>query len=117
MAESGFHVFQMNLQCIDGNLYFPDGYSQGSNQQQEGKAEDIYRQVVEADVNEKHGNDAEEQAGDSQHLHAACEIKPLAQIGDLCGGNLRMLLYVLFLQDTHQLGVGKETVGISQQNQ
>ena len=36
-----FHIFQMDLRCLDGNMDFPDGYSQGSDEQQESQSEDI----------------------------------------------------------------------------
>ena len=56
-----FHIFQMDLKCLDGNMDFPDGYSQGSDEQQESQSEDICRQVVQTDVDQKHGDNAEKQ--------------------------------------------------------
>lgn len=111
------HVLQVDFQGLDRNLDFPDGKSQRGDEQQDGEAEHVHRQGMQPDVDQKHGNDTEEQAGDAQYLHVACQVEPFPQVGYLCGGHLGMLFHVLFLQGTYQLGIRKETVGIGQQNQ
>ena len=68
-------------------------------------------------IDEKHAHHTEQQAADAGYLHAAGQIKTFAQIADLCGCHVRMLLHILFLEGTYQLGVRQETVGIGQHNQ
>ena len=111
------HVLQVDFQGLDRNLDFPDGKSQRGDEQQDGEAEHVHRQGMQPDVDQKHGNDTEEQAGDAQYLQVACQVEPIPQGGYLCGGHLGMLFHVLFLQGTYQLGIRKGTVGIRQQNQ
>ena len=55
--------------------------------------------------------------GGVSYLHSPRQVKPLPQIGNLCGRHRRMTLLMLLFQSTYKTGIGQKTVGICQHYQ
>ena len=47
-------ITQVQIQCLYGNLYFPNGNCKGSDQQQQGNSKHNYSKGKFPDVNQEH---------------------------------------------------------------
>ena len=106
----------MDLQSLDGYVYFPDTYAQRCREQEECHPKYPGGDGLPGDVNEEHGDHAQQKAEYPQDLHRAREIKPAAQVGDLGEVFRVMRPLMLLLQGTHDTGVREETVRIGQKD-
>ncbi len=117
LPQMRLNIPQMQTQSADRNLNFPNKERQGENEQQQGGAKHPNGQYGKFDVNQKHGQNAQQQTGNSENLHVARQVEAETQVPDLLNEVVVFLLLVLGVQIADHGGVRQKAVGVGQHDQ
>ena len=63
---------------------------------------------MKPDIDKEHADHTQQQACYAGYLHSPRQVKPLPQIGNLCGRHRRMTLLMLLFQSTYKTGIGQK---------
>lgn len=110
-------VTDMDVQGFNANVDLPDADGKAQDQKNQGYSKnDLCHQNI-ADVNQKHTGYAQKQACQAIYLHAPRQVNAALQIGNLSLEQPAGIFLMSVVQVSDQSRHGKETVGISQQQQ